>query len=166
MRDAEALVESFLTDWDRHVWMADNGDWASSQWDEERETYTEAVKALELAVKSIPEADRVDGTFFSSPTFKIAYDAVVEAEKTLEDQVRPDESDYIAEGVIDPDNVEGTAKRLRVFKSWSGWECVEGWVALRNGDDLYLNWYRTAIGNLRHARDLYVLVEKDFFAEA
>lgn len=75
------------------------------------------------------------------------------------------ESDYIAEGVIDPDNVADSAVYLGVDKTWQGWDCREGWAAYRSGDALYLNWWRSPTTNLRHDRDLWVLVDKRFFEE-
>jgi hypothetical protein len=36
---------------------------------------------------------------------------------------------YIAEGTIDPDNVENRSRCLRVGFDWQGWDCREGWAA-------------------------------------
>lgn len=74
------------------------------------------------------------------------------------------EGDYIAEGVIDPDEVADGAKALGVGDNWQGWECNEGWAAYRVGEALYVRWYRNAHGN-RHDRDLWVCVDDAFFQE-
>lgn len=83
---------------------------------------------------------------------------------SLDEQVRSDDSDYIAEGVIDPDDVAGTAEALDVVCSWQGWDCTEGWTAYRAGDALYVHWFRNARG-LRHDRSLWVLVDEAFFEQ-
>jgi hypothetical protein len=81
----------------------------------------------------------------------------------LEGQVRPDESDYIAEGLIDPNGVSDSATEIPdVGESWQDWDCTESWWAYRSGDGLYINWRRAARGH-RHGRDLWVLVDEDFF---
>lgn len=71
--------------------------------------------------------------------------------------------DEIAEGVIDPDGVEGEAVALDVSVSRQGWECREGWQAMRAGDALVINWFRIPITALRHDRDLYVVIDREFF---
>ncbi len=77
--------------------------------------------------------------------------------------VESDES-YIAEGVIDPDDVATRATDCDVSRSWQGWDCREGWGAYRVGRALYLRWWRNACGN-RRDRDLWVLVDSEFFQE-
>jgi hypothetical protein len=162
-RDPEARIEAFLEDWNRHEWMNDNGDWASNQWDDERAEYAAAQEnvaklAEQLKTARHGEAEALIGAMSD------ALDALESAAKALEGSVEPDESDYIAEGVIDPDNVEESCEKLDASASWQGWECTEGWRALRHGNHLYMNWWRNAYGN-RHKRDLYVLVEEDFFED-
>ena len=75
------------------------------------------------------------------------------------------ESDCIAEGVIDPDEVQDSAELLGVEAAWQGWDCREGWMAMRSGDALVINWWRSPTTALRHQRDLYVVVDEEFFAE-
>jgi hypothetical protein len=143
--------------------MVENGEWASAEWDEAREEYTNALAELAAAIERAPAADRADRNALADVTLWAA--AAKAAAEALHDQVRPDESNHIAEGLIDPDDVSETAERLDVGGSWQGWDCTEGWDAYRNGNDLYLNWWRNAYGN-RHTRDLWALVRADFFAEA
>jgi hypothetical protein len=73
-------------------------------------------------------------------------------------------ADHIAEGVIDPDGVEGTAVDLNVGRRSDGWDCTEGWDAHRYGDALYIHWWRSARG-ARHDRSLWVLVDAGFFGD-
>lgn len=160
-RDIEARIELFLEGWNRSDWMVEHGEWASTEWDNARAEYDKAIDALEYAINTVPSAYSANSDALSE--IRYALEAAEEALDELEGQVKPDESDYIIEGVIDPDNVEGLAEQVGVSSSWEGWCCKEGWVALRTSDDLYLNWYRHAYGN-RRSRDLYVLVEGDFFA--
>lgn len=76
------------------------------------------------------------------------------------------ESDYIEEGMLDPDEVEADAERLDVHsRVVSGWDCREGWRAMRSGDALVLNWWRNPTTDLRHKRDLYVVIDREFFGE-
>lgn len=152
--------KNFLEDWDRHEWMAAHGEWASSEWDEERKEYEEAAAALVAAAAALPNSDRAQPSALSE--LKEAYDRLREAAEALDGQVRPDESDYIAEGLLDPDGVADDAEALDAKDGWQGWDCTEGWRAYRRGRDLYINWWRNAYGN-RHSRDLWVLVDKDFF---
>jgi len=159
----ETACESFLADWNRGDWMTEHGDWASAEWDDAREEYDTAIEALNAAVKSAPAADRADRGALAD--IRAALEAAEAAAEALDGQVRPDDSDYIAEGTIDPDDVSGDAEGLDVGSSSQGWDCREGWSAHRSGDDLYLNWWRSPYPNTnRHQRDLWVLVQKGFFA--
>jgi hypothetical protein len=77
-----------------------------------------------------------------------------------------EEGEHIAEGLLDPDAVSDDAVKVDSGTSWNGWDCREGYSAHRHGNDLYLNWWRTPYRHTnRHHRDLWVLVESDFFAE-
>jgi hypothetical protein len=165
-RDAiETACESFLADWNRGDWAVDHGEWASAEWDDAREEYDAAVEALAAAVKAAAPSERAGRDALAD--VRAALKAAEAAAEALDGQVRPDESDYIAEGTIDPDDVSGDAESLDVGASWQGWDCQEGWSAHRSGDDLYLNWWRSPYPNTnRHQRDLWVLVRKDFFAAA
>lgn len=79
-----------------------------------------------------------------------------------------DDDDHIAEGLIDPDGVSDDAQDLGVGRAWEAWNCREGWGAYRVGRALYMRWWRAPYGGTnRHERDLYVLIDEDFFeAEA
>lgn len=77
----------------------------------------------------------------------------------------PSEGDYIVGGTIDPDEVEGESRRLRVGRSWQGWDCREGWTAYQAGDRLVLNWWRASVCGERIARDLWIVVDATFFEE-
>lgn len=165
LSDIRETCEQFLADWDRHVWMQDHGEWASSVWNDARTTYTEALAALAKAAKEAPVAERVTSPRRALEDIKSALATLQEAAEALDGQVRPDESDYIATGTIDPDGVEGEAEALDVKREWSGWDCQEGWRAYRHKADLYLNWWRVAYGCLRHGRDLWVKVQADYFEE-
>jgi hypothetical protein len=85
------------------------------------------------------------------------------AAEALRGQVRPDHSDYIEAGTIDPDDVQSSSERLGVGESGKGWDCVEGWGAYRSDDALIVRWYRHAYGS-RHDRDLWVVVDEEFFS--
>lgn len=158
-------VESFLRDeeegWSRHEWMQAHGEWASAEWDDAREGYTEAVELLASLVGDMPDAERADADGLDA--ISSAVEAVHTAVAELDGQVRPDESDYIAEGRIDPDEVADQAEDLEVGYSAQGWDCTEGWNAYRAGSALYMHWWRDACGN-RHGRSLWVLVDDEFFA--
>lgn len=165
-------VEGFLADWHRGDWMVNNGEWASSEWKDERETYTERVKALGEAIVDasavdVPNAARADASSLAEVREALeaalgALEAAEDAAQALDGQVTPGDADHIAEGVIDPDGVAETARALRVGSNWKGWNCSEGWRAYRNGDALYLHWYRAVYGE-RLNRSLWVLVDDSFF---
>lgn len=64
---------------------------------------------------------------------------------------------------VDGAKVAGIAKRL----AGGGppkqvWDGQEYWRAYAHGQALYINWVRVAWGD-RHARDLWILVDKEFF---
>lgn len=154
-------IESFLARWDRQMWMQDNGEWASSYWDERRAEYTEALEAMKSAIASAPDPEDV-GSAQDDDALERAMESLQEAISALTDQVRPDESDYIAEGIIDPDDVRGGAVDLGLGRRGQDWDCVESWDAYRHGDALAMRWYRAAYGDRRH-RDLWVVVDAEFF---
>lgn len=158
----EDTIVSFLEDWDRHEWLRDHGTWASEEWNEARKAYEDAVQELREAVEDLDDPEYADPC--SADDVARAVAAVQDAAKALDGQVRPDESDYIAEGLLDPDGVADKAEPCGVDCAWQGWDCREGWSAHRVGDALYLNWFRSAYGN-RHDRDLWVLVDDEFFVE-
>lgn len=153
--------KAFLSSWDRQEWMQFNGTWESEKWVEAREAYDAAVEGLALAFGGIPSATHADADLSS---IEEALTEVREAARALDGQVRPDESDYIAEGLIDPDNVLEMAEPLDVRDNWRGWDCEEGWEACRVRDALYLHWYRQAWGQ-RHDRSLWVLVDSGYFKD-
>jgi hypothetical protein len=167
-KSVEKTIVAFLEDWDRHQWMMDHGEWASEEWSEEREDYSDAIEQLLLSIDKVKETvletldeSRADSFRDVRCALEKAMEELSEAEsiaKELDGQVRPDESDYIAEGTIDPDDVSDKAVDLDIGERWQGWDCYEGWSAYRVDDALYVRWYRTAYGN-RHERDLWVLVD-------
>lgn len=157
-----ATIENFLEAWDRHDWMQEHGDWVSSEWDEARAEYVGAFEALQDAIADLPSADRADVSSIES--VRAALKTLELAAVALKGQVRPDESDYISEGTIDPDGVADEAEKLTGEQSWQGWDCREGWAPHRVDNDLYINWWRQAWGD-RHQRDLWVLVYSDFFED-
>lgn len=165
-------IEVFLKSWDRQAWMADHGEWASAQWEEEREDYRACTEALEAtledalkALRSRDASDLRDGVpDIDLKDIEDAYEELGRAANALLYQVRPDESDYIAEGTIDPDGVADDAEHLGVEVQWQGWDCTEGWSAYRVGEALYAQWYRNAYGN-RHDRELWVCVDGSYFRE-
>ena len=160
--DIDGAITSFLREWNRNQWQQDNGEWASEEWESERAEYDDAVAALKSAIDELSPADSVRDESFA--VVDAALEAVKVAAKALEDQVRPDESDYIAEGLIDPDNVSEEAEKLDVGHHWQGWDCREGWDAYRHGNSLYMRWWRDAYsGTNRHNRDLWVEVSSDMF---
>lgn len=163
----QTQCERFLENWDRHQWMVDHGDWESEKWEDAREEYDEAVADLKAIVHALASGDRTGWSDrYEIESMLEAAQAVAEAQKALHDQVTPDESDYIAEGVIDPDEVKDKAIPCHVHHTWRGWDCTEGWGAYRHGDALYLHWCRTPDGgSARHDRDLWVKVNAEFFAE-
>lgn len=157
--------EEFLEDWDRQLWMQDNGEWASAAWDDARDEYDEAVRLLREAVEDLPDADRI--SYRTGHTVDRVADLsvmLVAAAEALDGQVTPDESDYIETGTIDPDGIRDHATLVHDGDSGSEWDCREGWEAYRHGDALYVRWYRDAWG-ARHDRDLWVPVDAEFFAE-
>lgn len=155
-------IEDFLSEWDRHAWMQQHGSWASEEWDGAREAYERARERLEKAIDvDAQNVDRRDGLDLDEA--REAFEAYVAAASALEGQVRADEGDYIAEGVIDPDGIEDRATEPDVAAaSWQGWDCREGWRAFRVDNALALNWYRLAWGH-RHSRDLWLVVDPEYF---
>lgn len=172
MSHIKATIDAFLEGWDRKEWMHAHGEWASAQWEAERAEYRARAEALEAALEEALTALRArsaDDLRDGVPNIDLegiedAYEALAEAAEALRDQVRPDESDYIAEGTLDPDEVADGAKALGVGEKWQGWDCTEGWASYRHGAALYVRWYRNAHGD-RHDRDLWVCVDKTFFQE-
>jgi len=152
-----STVTYFLSEWDRQVWMQDNGEWASEDWDNEREEYDSRLEALKDALVS---ADKLDNS--AASYLRAQMEALLECVEKLDSQVLPDESDYTSEGTIDPDNLKDKCEEVLASSFWSGWDCTEGWDAYRVGDDLVLNWWRNAYNN-RHQRDLWLIIEKDYF---
>jgi hypothetical protein len=169
-------IESFLESWDRSEWMRDHGRYASETWNDEREVYaehqrelTDAVQYLAEKISKLPSAEFV-GSFFDVKhieghlkDIEESLQALSKAAQLLDDQVRPDEFDYIEEGTIDPDAVKDTAIDLDIGSKSQGWDCIEGWAAYRVGTSLYIRCYREAWGN-RRDRDLWVLVSKDYWS--
>jgi len=149
--------------------MQDHGEWASAEWEEEREAYQDAKDTLEEVLQAaLDDVERSSSDEVPNIMGAIseARDALVEAAEALDGEVRADESDYIAEGLIDPDDVSDSATDLEVGYSTQGWDCREGWSAHRYGDDLYMQWWRSPYGGTnRHQRDLWVLVEEVFFQD-
>ena len=76
------------------------------------------------------------------------------------------ELNYIKEGKIEEiDGLEERSVALgSIGNSKEGWDCVEGWDAHRDGSALVINWWRNSYGN-RHNRDLWVIVDKNFFED-
>jgi hypothetical protein len=158
--DIREACESFLEEWDRHEWMQDNGEWASAQWEEERAEYEEALEALGK-ISDQPHSREAVLTEAGE-----ALERLREAVKALDGALEPDESDYITEGTIDPDNIENAVTNLGVSDCWQGWDCQEGWGAYRHNNALYLNWWRSPYPNTnRHQRDLWVCVSDEFFEQ-
>lgn len=166
--DIRNACELFLEGWNRHDWMSKNGEWASESWNEEREAYNDAkealAEALQDAVKAVQKCDAGDEAPDVFSEIEEAREALEAAAKALDGQVRADDSDYIAEGTIDPDDVANVAEGLDVGSSWQGWDCTEGWYAHRSGTALYVRWWRDAHRS-RHNRDLWVCVNESFFEE-
>lgn len=166
--------ENFLSDWDRREWVIEHGEWASSEWDNERGAYDIAVAKFAAAVETldeelgnVPESHDYDGGDLanardSMANLNAAFRALESAATSLEGQIKPDESDYTSEGLIDPDGVANRADDLECGIWGDGWDCREGWSAYRVDDALYIRWWRDAWGN-RHERDLWVLVDDRFF---
>lgn len=159
-------IESYLEDWDRAQWMQDHGTWASERWQDEREDYDEALAKFREAVDALPDGDGVCyDTKHAFASLEVDMAELKTAMEDLDGQVHPDESDFIAEGTIDPEGVKGGAESLHVDSNLvQGWDCTEGWAAYRHGDALVMHWFRDAQG-ARHERDLWVVVDGQFFAE-
>ena len=124
----------------------------------------ELEELLELLERPI-ELDELDELEYLIEELRARYVTAQEAARRLDGQVLDDESDYIVEGNIDPDNVSSTSMYFGPGQQEKGWNCVEGWNAYRHGDDLYIQWYRNAYGGDRRSRSLWVCVDKGFFAE-
>lgn len=152
-------INSFLNEWNRHEWMQAYGEWASEEWDIHRENYDLQVECVQEALVN---ADSLDYSAACELTSQL--ESLLTCIKALDSQVLPDDSDYIAQGIIDPDEIKDKDKELLTSQMWTGWDCKEGWDAYRLGDDLVLNWWRDAYGE-RHQRDLWMTIEKDFFLE-
>ena len=168
-------VELYLENWNRQDWMQEHGEWASAQWDDERADYAEALKeALEAsgviadALEEAPDDDDCDSPLDLDEAIDAARELVEKLEKlaaaskAMDGAVRADESDYIAEGVIDQEELRGRCDDTnRVgHESWQAWDCREGWSAhLLDDGRVVLNWWRSVHGTTRHARDLWVLVD-------
>jgi hypothetical protein len=132
-------VENSYAKWDRYVWKRDSGTGASEEWDD-----------VERAIDAAQELQAQLSTLLSCA-------------RALDSQVLPGESDYIATGVIDPDGVADTAIELTEWPASQGWDCAEKMIAYRHGDALYIWWCRKVWGN-RNARDVWVLVDENYFA--
>jgi hypothetical protein len=61
IKDIQETCENFLQDWDRQVWMEDNGYWASEDWEVERSNYECAVEALQNMVGELSSEDVNEG---------------------------------------------------------------------------------------------------------
>jgi hypothetical protein len=150
----------WVTEWDREEWMQDHGEWESARWDERREARDEAREALAEVLR---EAASADGNIanIDFDAIEEARVAAVEAEKALDGEVTP-EADYIAEGLIDPDEVSDDPGRKIWSNSWQGWDCTEGesvFVAVTDrGLRVVHRWWRNAYGQ-RHDRDLWRVAE-------
>lgn len=172
---AANMVTSFLDGWNRHDWMQEHGDWASSRWDAERAEYDGALVAARDSIDAIadtladaPIAERADADSLDiDSAIDSAQDIIERLERlraacaALDGSVSPDGGDYIAEGTIDPDDVAGEChSECRVGgDSWRGWDCTEGWAAYLLPDGrVVANWWRSAEGQ-RHERDLWILVD-------
>lgn len=162
--DIREAVEAFLGEWDRQEWLAEHGEWASEHWRAKRTDYSLAVAEVREALDELPRAE------YAAPEdladLDNAVGALRSAAHALVGQVLPNEGDYIAEGTIDPDCLSGS-EPLGVSARWSAWDCTEGWAAYRNGSALVLNWWRapTHAQSVRHARDLWLSIDDDFFAD-
>ncbi len=154
-------ISSFLSDWDRHEWMRDHGEWASAEWDYAREEYDAALAELRSAVDGAGEGDETSDDSEARSIIELAQELARCAE-ALDGQVLPDDSDYIAEGTIDPDGVADKAVCVYDGGDSQGRDCTESIDGYRVGDALYMRWYRDARGE-RHSRDLWVCVSGDFF---
>jgi hypothetical protein len=154
--EIKAACIKFLKSWDDQAWMEYHGEWASSAWTSEREAYDVASARVQDALADSESVDVDD--------LMEAMDELREAAEALRDQVRPDESDYIATNPIDPDSVRSSAQCLGIGEASQRWDCVEGWGAYRSDDALIVRWYRHAYGS-RHDLDLWVVVDEEFFPE-
>lgn len=159
----EDTIHEFLADWDRYEWMIEHGAWVSAEWDAARAEYDAALAELRDLVGAADDADCV-GHWRGADAIVDCARELARCARALDGQVTPDESDYIAEGTIDPDGVKAKAVCVYDGGSHRGWDCTESVDGYRVGDALYMRWRREAYGN-RHSRDLWVLVESDFFGE-
>jgi hypothetical protein len=183
--EAIVMVERFLANWDRQEWMQANGEWASDAWSCERAEYDDALAAARSLCPAAPEDDEDDAYWDICEALDDAppgarcdealrlpelpaeapADLVAAVQKlgaaasALGGAVRPDESDYIATGTIDPGDLRDECTDEPFDNNaWSGWDCNEGWNAyLLDDGRIVLNWWRAARGQ-RHDRDLWVLV--------
>jgi len=170
-------IENFLSDWDRQEWMQDHGVWASDEWEGERDEYNSARTEVESAISevttvvgAISHADSyqndwdIEGAICETEELLKKLKVLMEIGRKLDGHVRPDESDYISEGTIDPDMVSNvsTAKLVWEGPKTQGWDCKEWYDGYRIDDALYMHWCRDAWGN-RHNRDLWVLIDDEFF---
>lgn len=166
--DIRNACEQYLQEWDRHSWMQDHGEWASAKWEEERDAYQAAKDTLEEVLQAaLDDVERSSSDEVPNIMGAIseARDALIEAAEALDGEVRANEFDYIAEGLIDPDDVSDSATNLEVGYSVQEYGSRKGWSAHRYDDDLYMQWWRNPYGGTsRHHRDLWVLVEEEFFA--
>lgn len=161
-------IEDFLATWDRHGWMETHGEWASEAWDVKREDFEEAQEQVERAIAV--DAEKADDTFvgFDADEAREAIEALATAAEALRGQVRPGLGDFIAEGTIDPSCLADQLNAVMpiAHRAWDAWDCREGWRAFKAGHALVMNWWRHGWGGQRHERDLWVLVDPEFFAEA
>lgn len=85
--DIRETIDSFLSDWDRHVWQQDHGEWASAEWDDERATYTaagEQLRASLLAATPLPGATEEQADDYTVAVEALD-DAMVEAGRLDDD---------------------------------------------------------------------------------
>ena len=78
-----------------------------------------------------------------------------------------DDNDRWRPGLVDPDEVSADTANQEPLGGTHvrGWDCVAGWAAFRVGQKLILNWYRTECVGARIPRDLWVVVDPEYFVE-
>jgi hypothetical protein len=148
--------ENFVSEWDKETWMQEHGEWESARWDERREARDEARETfaamLREAADEAAAGESVDLDFLAT-----LHEKYVAAERGCEGEVTP-ENDYIAEGLIDPDEVSDDPGVAVYSGDWQGWDCTEGesvHLAFVDGAlRVVHNWWRNAYGQ-RHDRDLW-----------
>jgi hypothetical protein len=151
---------SIVGEWHRDSWMESHGEWASSRWDDARAERDEARSALAAALTEAADAAE-DGDEIEWDEIEAARERLDAADKALDGAVDP-EDDYIAEGTIDPDGVQGEPGTEVWSDSWQGWDCREGeevYLSVeRGGIRVVHHWWRDAHSRTRHDRDLWRVV--------